>query len=263
MIMAKIPGTAIDAEFHAPVGKYPELFYTHPSAFGNMLSVNAGSSSGLYVGGGGINNGFEHALSAQKTGAYATRHSHLLHTVRNGGSDIEAFSEKDPTVFSMVETSHVIPNKNSGTPQGGNDGVCFIDIFGEDEPGNSLCPHGVPQNTGMLYACPPHGSNYADDAAFLAAISQTGANTVTSIGAYNKIAAAHKQPLISVIRLCLFSSVIFNPNKIDKGKIALAIFDGMTQALVKDDCGLTRVEMPYSTNANDPMFAAVKARLET
>lgn len=260
--MVKIPGTAIDAEFHAPVGKYPALFYASTSRYGNMLSVNAGSSSGLYVGGGGINSGFEHALSAQKTSAYATRHSHLLHTVRNGGADIEAFSDKDPTVFSMVDTSHVIPNKNSSTPQGGNDGVCFIDIFGEDASGNSLCPHGVAQNTGMLYACPPHGDNYADDTAFLAAISQTGANTVTSIGAYNKIAAANNQPLISVIRLCLFSSVIFNPNNVDKGKIAIAIFDGMTQALVKDDCGLTRVEIPYSTNPADPMFAAVKAKLD-
>ncbi|MEP3889507.1 MAG: hypothetical protein ABJN69_03510 [Hellea sp.] len=260
--MVKIPGTAIEAEFHAPVGKYPGLFYSSPSTYGNMLSVNAGSSSGLYVGGGGINSGFEQALSAQKTSLYATRHSHLLHAVRNGGADIETYSDKNPMGFSMVDISHVIHNKNNSTPQGGNDGVCFVDIFGEDASGQSLCPHGVAQNTGMLYACPPHGDNYADDAAFLAAISQTGANTVTSIGAYNKIAVANHQPLISAIRLCLFSSVIFNPNKVDKGKIALAIFDGMSQTLVKDDCGLTRVEMPYSTNPADPMFAAVKTKID-
>lgn len=261
--MVKIPGTAIDANFiSTPIGSYPPLFYSSASSHGNMVSVNAGNSSGLYVGGGGINSGFGHVLKHQDITKYATRHAALLAKARKGGSsDMEAYSDENPTVFSMIDISHIIPNKNSGNSGGENDGICFVDIFGKDKSG-SLYPHGVSQNTGMLYACPPYGGNYADDTAFLAAVAQMGANCATSIGGYNKAAAGQGQPLISVMRLCLFSSGIYNTNNVDKGKIALSIFDGMKNILVKDDCGLTRVEMPYSSDPNDPMFAAVKAKID-
>jgi len=261
--MVKIPGTTIDADFiPTPIGSYPPLFYSTASSHGNMLSVNAGNSSGLYVGGGGINKGFGHALKHQDISQYAVRHTALLAKARKGGSsDMEAYSNEDPTVFSMIDMSHVIPNKNSGNPSGENDGICFVDIFGKNTSG-SLCPHGVAQNTGMLYACPPYGGNYADDTAFLNAVGQMGANCASSIGEYNKAATGQGQPLISVMRLCLFSSGIYNTNDVDKGKIALSIFNGMTKVLVKDDCGLTRVEMPYSADPKDPMFAAVKAKID-
>lgn len=261
--MVNIPGTKIEADFiSTPVGSYPPLFYHSKSSYGNMLSVNAGNSSGLYVGGGGINSGFGHALSHQDIAKYATRHTALLAKARKGGtSDMDAYSDEDPTVFSTVDISHVIPNKNSGNSGGENDGVCFVDIFGKNASG-SLCPHGVSENTGMLYACPPYGGNYADDTSFLKAVSQMGANCASSIGDYNAVARGQGQPLISVMRLCLFSSGIYNTNDVDKGKIALAIYDGMANVLVKDDCGLTRVEMPYSANPKDPMFAAVKAKID-
>ncbi|WP_371396050.1 hypothetical protein [Fretibacter rubidus] len=257
-----IPSTSVEAAFYQPTGKYPPLFYGAPSTHGNMVSVNAGNSQGLYVGGEGINKGFMHALSHQNTGEYATRHLSLLRQARAGGAKSEAYKTEDPTAFSLVDDNHIIKNLNNGNPGGENDGLAFVDIFGKDASGGSLAPHGVSQNTGMLYACPPFGYNYVDDAAFLAACGDMGANCALAIGAYNKIASANGQPLISVMRLCLFSSGYYNTNKVALDKIALAIYDGLSNALIKDDCGLTRVEMPYSTNAHDPLYAAVKAKID-
>lgn len=260
-IMTLIPGTNITAYFYAPTGHHPPLFYTAPSTHGNMLSVNAGNSQGLFVGGAGVNLGFEHALKHQKTQEYALRHIALLAQARGGGAIVETYTAENPTVFSMVDDSHIIKNLNNGNPSGENDGLCFVDIFGKDALDSSLCPHGVSQNAGMLYACPPYAYNYVDDAGFLVACSDMGGICALTIGAYNKIAAANNQPLVSVMRLCLFSSGGYNPNHVSKDKIALAIFAGLTKTLAVDDCGLTRIEMPYSSNPHDPMYAAVKKQL--
>lgn len=261
--MIKIPGTTASAAFYGPTGDYPPLFYSSSPTTGNMVSLNAGNSQVLDVGGGGINLGFKHALkNIQDIAKYKPRHEQLLQQAA-GAATSEVYSDDDPMAFSLIDASNRITNLNSANSRGENDGVAFVDIFGPN-----LRPHGVNENVGMLYACPPYGDSYIDEQAFLDALGVMANNCVTVIGAYNSLAPAQAQPAISTLRMCLFSSGIYNRNvPVASDKIALAIFDGLVAVLATDDCGLSVIEMPTHEVKRDgtvhPLFAAVKTQLES
>ena len=218
---------------------------------GSMLSVNAGNSNDLYVGGGGINGGFAYALQGlQKISEYETRHNDLLNQVRSGGADFIAYSDENPTSFSLVYDNLVTKASDY------YDGLCFVDIFGKGRN-----PHNNTMNTGMLYVAPPYGDNYRDAAGFLDAIEKTAKNIVKTVGKYNAMVDRQGVPRISVLRLCLYSSGIYNALYVSLDKIALAIFEGLRSVLENDDFGLNDIEFPCSNDINDPLFDAVKALL--
>ena len=115
----------------------------------------------------------------------------------------------------------------------------------------------------MLYAAPPRGANHPQDADFLSAIRDTATNIVTCLGRYNAIAPKHGVPSIEVLRLCLFSSNIYNDYAVPLDEIALAIFDGVAAGAAVGATGLKEVQFPYAGAGDDgdgPLFAAVKAK---
>ena len=129
---------------------------------------------------------------------------------------------------------------------GSYDGVCFVDVFAPEDR-----PHGVRANAAMLYVAPPDGPHYADAPAFLAAIRQTASNIATAMGQYNAIAAANQVPSIPVLRLCLFSSGIYNSLKVEPDRIAEQIFGGLCDVLENDPCGLGEVQLPVGNSLFD------------
>jgi hypothetical protein len=243
--MSTLAGTAIKLTFvDKPPNDFAPLFYPHGGSAPAMASVNAGNSAQLYVGGGGTNSGFARALSKLKIDAYAARHQALLAKARGGGPDIETYADTDPMAFSLVYPT-ALPSKKGSD----EDGVCFVDVFAPEH-----CPNGVSDNAAMLYVAPPNGPNYADKATFLAAIRQTASNVATTMGRYNKIAGSHGVPAIPALRLCLFSSGIYNSFSISSNRIAEQICAGLGDVLAKDDCGLTKVQLPVA----DPLFYIIQ-----
>jgi hypothetical protein len=74
------------------------------------------------------------------------------------------------------------------------------------------------------------------------------------MGRYNKIAGSHGVPAIPALRLCLFSSGIYNSFSISSNRIAEQICAGLGDVLAKDDCGLTKVQLPVA----DPLFYIIQ-----
>lgn len=248
--MGTLAGTTIKLTFlEVPPGSYPPLFYQHDSGGGAMASVNAGNSEQLYVGGSGINGGFAKALARLNLAAFASRHQALLARARAGGAEVEAYADTDPMAFSLV-----YPASIAGKKGGGEDGVCFVDVLAPEHR-----PHGIAANAAMLYVAPPYGGNYPDARTFLAAIRQTASNIATTMGRYNKAAAAHGVPAIPVLRLCLFSSGIYNTQNLPSDDIAEQIHGGLCDVLASDGCGLTEVQLP----AGDGLFSIIRDRTRT
>lgn len=240
--MSNLPGTAIKLTFiNTPPKGYPPLFYEDDSGAGAMASVNAGSSDQLYVGGFGINGGFAKLLAGLQLDAYQTRHEALLAKASGGGSYIETYPDGDPMAFSLV-----YGDAPTVKLSGAHDGVCFVDVFAPENR-----PHGVTANAAMLYVAPPNGLYYPNAQAFLAAIRQTASNIAVAMGRYQKVADAHGVPSISVLRLCLFSSSIYNTMKIDSNDIAEEIYGGLYDILKDDDCGLTELQLPVGNSLFD------------
>jgi hypothetical protein len=105
--MSTVPNTKITATF---IDKQPghdtPLFYGSSGGSAPMASLNAGNSQGLYVGGGGINLGFENALKGlQNCGLYQTRHQDLLAAYQKSGTLSETYSTEDPTRFSLIDAA--------------------------------------------------------------------------------------------------------------------------------------------------------------
>jgi hypothetical protein len=96
----------------------------------------------------------------------------------------------------------------------------------------------------MLYVCPPKGDHYPDAATFGAAIRRTAGNIAVTMGRCNKLSGAHGMPSIPVLRLCLFSSAIYNSWGLSPNEIAAQIYGGLRDILEKDDCGLTEIQLP-------------------
>jgi hypothetical protein len=247
--MGTLAGTAIKLTFvEKPLTDFPPLFYENGTDGPPMASVNAGNSDQLYVGGDGINGGFAKALAKLTLGTYATRHQALLAKARGGGEDAETYADTDPMAFSLVYPTALTSKKG-----GGEDGVCFVDVFAPQR-----CPNGVAANAAMLYVVPPCGPSYADRAAFLAAIRQTAGNVATTMGRYNKAAGSHGVPVIRALRLCLFSSGIYNSHGVSSNRIAEQIYAGLCDVLAKDDCGLTEVQLPVA----DPLFYIIQDEIQ-
>lgn len=251
--MARIEGTDIDLHFiDKPAGGHAPIFYGPSEGTLRLASLNAGNSEGLYVGGGGINGGFGHVLSRTQTiGLYAARHQELLGDAAESGKATKRYADDDPTAFSCVYAAKV--TEKDGT----HEGVAFVDVFA---PGR--CPAENARNAAMLYVAPPYGGHYADDAAFLDAIRRTGKNIATAIARYNAIAPAERLPAIEALRLCLYSSVIYNPGGVPLERIARAIFDGVSRRLAAEASGLRELQLPVSADSSDPLFTAVKARYD-
>ncbi len=82
-----------------------------------------------------------------------------------------------------------------------------------------------------------------------------------AVAGYNALAPKESLPAIEAVRLCLYSSVIYNPNDVSLDKIALAIFDGVSKELGAGGSGLKELQMPVSDDTSDPLFTAVKAKV--
>jgi len=258
--MPVVPGTQVQISFYTFSTQYPPLYYGANEGTLNLASVNAGNSQGLYVGGGGVNLGFEGVLTASQKHVddYQTRHQQLVAKAGVGGTASTAYPITDPCSFSYVNASQV-----SQTP-GWYEGVCFVDVF---DP--KLAPHGNAKNMAMLYVAPPYGDNYASDASFLAAIQATAAQIIETVAGYNALAAAQNLPIIETLRNTLFSSAIYNrynrtvnpPTSVPHAAIAGAILAGFAAGLRNHpQCGLKELQFPVGSGA-EPLFASLQTAL--
>ena len=226
-----VPGTQVALTFiSVPIGEHCPLYYDAAEGSLNLASVNPGNSYQLYVGGEGGNGQFHDDLQdagQQKVDDYASRHQALAAKVtQKGGSASETYQDVDPMCFSYVQVNKLNPKNNA-------------------------------KNAAMLYLAPPDGSNYPKEADFLAAIKAAATYVVRTIAGYNAVAAQDGLPAIEVLRSCLFSSGIYNPAKILPAKIA-AIFAGYFQELQAQDSGIVELQLPYSSDKSDPLFAAIQ-----
>ncbi len=253
--MPVVPGTQVQISFYTFPGDFPPLYYGASEGTLNLASVNAGNSQGLYVGGGGVNQGFGDllVLTQKNVADYTTRHTQLRANAA-GAATSETYAVTDPCAFSYVNPAQV--NHLSGWYEG----VCFVDVF---DP--QLCPHGNAKNFAMLYIAPPYGDNYATDAAFLAAIEATATNIIATIAGYNALAAAHHLPQVEALRNTLFSSSIYNrktataPDGVAHHLIAGAILAGFAAGLhAHPQCGLTELQFPVGTGTQDELFASLQ-----
>lgn len=261
--MTMIPGTTTTAKFYTFTGPYPPLFDGTGNGGGLVVgSLNAGNPA-LYVGGGGINQGFNHALTSagQNTAEYATRQNALLAATAVGATGVAHYADADPIGFSSVINDPVAHDKLTG--------LTFVDVFGD-----GLQPHGDPDNAAMIYTTPPDGRTYATREGFLADIEATAAKMVESIAAYNSVADDHGVPALQAVRMCLYSSSIFNASfdaegasmphgteKVALDVIALHIYAGLVAGLSAVTSGLIEIQFPYTTNVADPLFNAVRVKL--
>ena len=265
--MLVVPGTKVSASFFTfgstpPPGpndphQNPLIYYGSGEGKLAIASINAGNSQTLEVGLGGVNKQFRLDLigAGQKnvnsgSDNYQTRHKNLLAKAGSGGSASESYQTDDPCVFSYVQAS-LVNNK-----AGWYEGICFVDIFS-----TKLCPAGNPLNAAMVYAAPPNGDNYANEADFLAAIQAMAVNIIQAVAGYNAIAQQQKLPVIQALRNTLFSSGIYNrsqPNTVDPDKIARAIFAGFQSELQAQDAGLVELQFPVGRGAQDLLFGPVQ-----
>jgi len=255
--MLKIDGTNIDISFiEKPAGKHAPIYYDSGEGTFVLASVNAGNSQALFVGGGGINAGFGHALSpTQNIVDYAARHIALANDAAQSGDAFKRYDDDNPDALSYVYAAKIIDKP------GWFEGVSFVDVFAP-----SRCPHGNPKNAAMLYAAPPHGDNHPKEADFLDAIAKTGRNIVKCVAGYNALAPKQNAPVVEAMRLCLYSSVIYNPNAVPLDQIALAVFDGVSGELAaQPSSGIKELQMPWAAKGDDksdgPLFRAVKEKL--
>jgi hypothetical protein len=208
----------------------------------------------LYVGGDGGNGAFHKSLSGagQKVDDYQARHQALVAKVtKSGGSASESYSTDDPTSFSYVQATKLSTKSYEG--------VCFLDVFGA-----KLCPKGNSKNAAMLYVAPPDGNNYPVESDFLRDITLTASYAIEAIAGYNAVAAQQGLAPVEALRSILFSSNIYNPvmpkrPKVGFDTIARAIFAGYTSGLTAQKSGLKELQLPYSSDPKDPIFAAVEA----
>ena len=248
--MYEMPDTKIAIEFILKPAnvQYAPLYYGKTGGSAPMASLNAGNSQFFFVGGGGVNLGFEHALQPQNCGRYVKRHDELFTAYKTDGTQSATYKDEDPTKFSLIYAEKRVTQKT-----GWYDGLCFVDVFGD-----ALCPHGNKNNAAMFYVAPPYGGNYAGIPEFLDAIRKTAGNIATALGQYNALAASASLPVLATLRLCLYSSGLYNSLNADLNDIAKSIYEGLHDVLKADACGLTGLEFPYTTDPHDPLFAAVK-----
>lgn len=116
----------------------------------------------------------------------------------------------------------------------------------------------------MLYVAPPDGANYQVESDFLRDITLTATYAIQAIAGYNALASQQGLPPVEALRSILFSSNIYNPvlpnrPKVGFDAIARAIFAGYASELRAHDSGLKELQLPYSNDPKDPIFAAVEA----
>lgn len=273
--MTVIPGTSTAANFIALTSEYPPLFYSAGKPGPKMGSVNAGNQA-LYVGGGGVNRGFNNALTkaGQDTSAYQTRQNALLHKTAADTTGTETYADTDPISFSSVMNSPVAHDKLTG--------LTFVDIFGAGR-----LPHNNPANIAMVYTTPPDGRTYPMRDGFLTDVEATATKLIRSVATHNASADSHGVSTLPAVRMCLYSSGIFNAHFDDDGtripypdahdhyigkdglpkpkvaldEIAMRIYHGLVAGLTEAPSGIDEIQFPYSTDKHDPLFNAVRVTL--
>lgn len=247
--MTRIPDTSVCAVFQPVGGPHPRLYYGGGEDGLALASMNAGNSPFLFVGGGGINSGFAHALRPQKTDDYEMLHKALADAAPKDGFDTRTYDPADPMAASTICNKRV-------TSVSDHTGIAFVDAFADE-----LCPHGNTANRAMLYVAPPDGGYFPDDVSFLAAVTEIGTHAIEAVAAHNRWAGDNAAPRIAAIRLCMYSSGIYRRAGVSLDRVALAIFAGIETGLQADADGLDEVQMPVSSGDN-PYFDAVRQKLE-
>lgn len=239
-LIFQIPDTEISVEFiDNNTNHYSSLYYeSQPTRSVNLASLNAGNSPLLYVGGGGINASFETALSPQNTSLYQTRHLELLRRHSSNSEFVSSrYEDTDPSTFSLLLNNPV-------GKAGHNDGIVFIDIFSPEKR-----PYNVPSNVAMVYVAPPLGAEYESDEAFVDAVGKTSRNVARCVARYNQLSTDHDDlPLIESLRLCVFSSGIYNRTpKVDVSYLALVISQELIAELKRENIGKFHIQLPNGT----------------
>jgi hypothetical protein len=242
------PGTTIKTTFMNSPSYAPVFMHQHQNGL-VMGSVNAGNSDGFFVlNSGGINMSFDRAFQAagqynyMGPDPYVTIHKDLFDAAKSGSAMRTDFTPKDPLSYAMVYRP--IP---SNLFQGfkGNDGTVFLDVFK-----GSLVPKQNQNNYAMIYVCPPNGPSYQCDDDFLAAIEETAKNLVRAVRLYNTYALTESSVKnLETVRMCLYSSGLFNRAGVSIDSIAVQVFKGLEAELRLDIAGIIHLEFE---NGLDP-----------
>ncbi len=234
--MTTLPGTDIKVSLIAKSASgFAPIFHEAPATGGlAMASVNAGNAVDLFVGGGGINGGFGHALQHQDIAAYEARHKALLKSAQSGGPAHMAYADENPMAFSLVTADRLLADQS-----GYLDGLCFVDMFGAGHR-----PRNIAENAGMLYVASPFGGNYPDEQSFLEAITALAGTIALCVGRYNGLDRPAGLPALEAVRLCLYGSGIYNTHNTPPDAIALAIVQGLAGVLGSQNCGIRQIEVP-------------------
>lgn len=254
--MTTIPGTKVNLVYNTvPPKHYPHLYYTHHETGPAMVSLNAGNSPGLYVGGGGLNAAFKALLvrAGQDVTSYTSRHVALVKAAMAGGSNLADYgaSDDDPTLVSCVDATKVAGAVDYT-------GVAFADIFAD-----KFCPEGNPANRGMFYVAPPDGHMYSDKAKFLGDVAATAEHGVNAVNGYNAWTAQNGGVVVQAIRLSLYSSNIYVMAGVPVSEVALAIWKGIEAGCKAQGCVLSEIQMPVTASGNkEDYFNAVQDLME-
>jgi len=240
LIASEMAASAVPFRFlDTGAGGDVPIFLSATDQPGRFASVNAGNSSGLYVGGGGLNAGF--AAKIQNPSSYQALQTSLVQSAPAAGRAISTYAPPQPLSFALVQRPAPGPAFRN------YEGTVFVDVF---QPGTT--PAGNPDNYAMIYVCPPDGTNYAGSADFLTAVEATAGNLINTVRYFNTQVVPGPVGTglgaIRIIRVYLFSSSIYRQANTTVEQVAQAVCSGMLDALALGPTGLASIELPNSNN---------------
>ena len=265
-----IPNTKVEAQvINPPSGTdHVPLFLGYGDRGDRKFlgSVNAGTSnigSVFKVGLGGINGGFKAALlkAGQTTADYQQLHQDLYDAAGKGQTSFKSdYKAVDPVRFSLM----LKPDPSYNLPS--YDGIVFVDAFNLTQ-----MPHQNFLNQSMIYLVPPEYSNYADEAAFLAAVEASCVTITQAVNMYNTTHAFSGNvaglDTIENIRMCLFSGGIYR-GAATQDQVALHNLAGLEKGLTGSagkPTTITKVtfENSFDTRTNQNVFRIIQGKLST
>lgn len=199
---------------------------THADIFDSataLASVNAGDVN-LYVGGGGINRQFGNELekSGHKIGKYEELHKGLLQSYNPGKAvTIEHVADGD---YPEIQSSTLFRSTHSAlkSPYG----TVILHVFRKGH-----YPHDNPDNKAMIYIVPPDGRKGASENEFKQAVTETAANIINAVNAYNTEAKKKGLKTIETVRVCGFSSDSYRHPKVAASEVGQCIDNGVRRAM--------------------------------
>jgi len=223
----------------------------------NIASVNAGSYK-LYVGGGGINRGFQAALKLADENGFEALHQQMFEKANASPGKLVGSGAGKPAPGEDLGLAGCFARV--ARPLADTVGVALIDLF---------APAARPlssSNVAMLYVVGPNGKTQdgrpgiTDRNAFLDAVGDMAANAITAVYEYNQMAAAATPPLpkIEVVQWCLVSGAIFKHPDTSKFDVALATVKGMLGCAQTFTAGAQHVPLirfAYDENAFEDAVA--------